>query len=127
MSNSTPSAWRPEIIRRPNMNAARAKPTASTAATSSQSCCSSFDVSACWRAAPVRYAIAIAASCEPTARNTDTTSDHRYGRRNESRRANVWRYGTATYRGYRPPLALNAWGAETRPVPETRYAKSGDV
>ena len=45
------------------------------------------------RPLPVRYAIAIAAACEPTARTIETISDHSYGLRKPSRRTNVSRYG----------------------------------
>jgi hypothetical protein len=40
----------------------------------------------------VRKAIATAVACEPTARTTETASDHLYGLRKPSRRQNVLRY-----------------------------------
>src|SRR5262249_1003933 len=127
MSNSTPSAWFPEIIRRPNMSTARITPTTNTAPISTQRSCSDFEVSTCSSVVPVSQAMSTAQACEPTASTTDTHSDHLYGRRNASKRTKVRRHGAATIWAYPRPLAAQGCGPETRPVPETRYAMSGDV
>ncbi len=89
MSNSTPSACRPEMSRRPIMKSERASPTTSTARTISFSALRSLPFTACASPAPVRNAVANCAACERTASTIETTSDHRYGRRNPSRRTNV--------------------------------------
>ena len=50
------------------------------------------DTSITWASAlPVRYAAAIADACVPTARRTETASDHLYGRRKPSSRKKVVR------------------------------------
>ena len=75
MSRSIPSAWRPEIRRRPTINAALTIPTARIATTTQASVsvprCSSIPSIA----TETSTTIAIAAACEPTARIVDTISE----------------------------------------------------
>ena len=74
MSSSTPSAWRPEIRRRPTISSARTTPSATIAPTRP---------GRRWRSPspqrratdPVRYAAIRVVACEPTARTTETPSD----------------------------------------------------
>src|SRR6185369_10532645 len=93
MSDSTPSACRPEMKRRPTMSSALARPITAMSAINFHSNCSSRG----WIARSITLWLmrtsAIAAACESAARTIEMKRDQRYGRRNPSKRANVCRFG----------------------------------
>jgi hypothetical protein len=79
------------MSRRPTISSARTSPAARIPTATHQIASRFPSVAARWSPSPVRNAIRTAAACEPMARKIETISDHLYGLRKPSRRANVCR------------------------------------
>ena len=84
MSFSIPSACRPEMSRRPTMNAALSTPATRIPATIHASVSVPRPASIPSIVSATSTTIAIAAAWERTARTVETSSDQRYGRRKPS-------------------------------------------